>query len=46
MTLNDWIMAAICAIVSLLVLIGCIVDLCYLHKKERKMKNELDKRKG
>lgn len=38
MTLNDWIMAAICGIVSLLVLIGCIMDLCYLHKKDDKEK--------
>lgn len=35
MTLNDWIMTAICGIVSLLILIGCIVDLCYLHKKDK-----------
>lgn len=35
MTLNDWIMAAICAIVSIVVLIGCIIDLCYLHKRTK-----------
>lgn len=38
MTLNDWIMAAICGIVSIVVLIGCIVDLCYLYKKDKEEK--------
>lgn len=38
MTLNDWIMAAICGIVSLLVLIGCILDLCYLKKAKEEQK--------
>lgn len=35
MTKSEWIMAGICAIVSLVVIIGCIVDLCYLYKKEK-----------
>jgi hypothetical protein len=35
MTLNDWIMVAICAIVSLVVLIGCFVDLHHLKKAKK-----------
>lgn len=38
MTNNDWIMAAICGIVSLIVLIGCFVDLHYLKKAKEDKK--------
>lgn len=38
MTLNDWIMAGICTIVSLVVLIGCFVDLHYLKKAKEEEK--------
>lgn len=38
MTLNDWIMAAICGIVSLVVLIGCFVDLHHLKKAKEEKK--------
>lgn len=32
MTLNDWIMVVICGIVSIVVLIGCFVDVHNLKK--------------
>ena len=32
MTLDDWIMVVICGMVSLIVLIGCFVDLHHLKK--------------
>ena len=37
MTINDWIVAGLCAIVDLVVIVGCIVDLRHLKKaKEEK----------
>ena len=38
MTLNDWIMVAISAIVSLVILIGCCVDLHRLRKAKEDKK--------